>query len=202
MGIAVVALCNNMSRNNFLAIATTQLGHFGHNFGVVCMEKNKKMKKKNVWDLDEAELKGKRALVQANFNVPLDNKCIIIDDIQIQTTVSTIKYLMEKGAKVILSNHLVPIKSFQALVKSHGLLLKAIILLLGVVLLEFSSFQFCCCFVARVRILPSYQFESSSSSFSCVGSTQRHDLQVLLDSFGATTFKASWCGIIVFTKGQ
>jgi hypothetical protein len=54
-----------------LAIATTQLGHFGHNFGVVCIEK--KMKKKNVWDLDEAELKGKHALVQANFNVPLSS---------------------------------------------------------------------------------------------------------------------------------
>jgi hypothetical protein len=56
-----------------LAIATTQLGHFGHNFGVVCIEKKKKMKKKNVWDLDEAELKGKHALVQANFNVPLSS---------------------------------------------------------------------------------------------------------------------------------
>jgi hypothetical protein len=46
---------------------------------------------------------------------------------------STIKYLMEKGAKVMPSNHLVPINSFQALVNSHGLLLKSIIPLLGVV---------------------------------------------------------------------
>jgi hypothetical protein len=46
-----------------LAIATSQLGHFGHNCGVVCMEKKKMKKKKNVWDLNEVELKGKHVLV-------------------------------------------------------------------------------------------------------------------------------------------
>lgn len=57
------------------------------------------MKKKSVRDLGEAELKGKRVLVRADLNVPLDDKCVITDDTRIRAAVPTIKYLMEKGAK-------------------------------------------------------------------------------------------------------
>lgn len=49
---------------------------------------------------------GKRVLVRADFNVPLDDKGNILDDFRIKKTVPTIEYLIESGAKVILMSHL------------------------------------------------------------------------------------------------
>lgn len=63
------------------------------------------MVKKSVGDLTDAELKGKRVLVRCDLNVPLDGKTIT-DDTRIRASVPTIKYLMDKGAKVLLSSHL------------------------------------------------------------------------------------------------
>merc|ERR1719476_1103900 len=63
------------------------------------------MAKKSVGDLTEADLKGKRVLVRCDLNVPLDGKTIT-DDTRIRASIPTIKYLVEKGAKVLLSSHL------------------------------------------------------------------------------------------------
>merc|ERR1719235_2329489 len=63
------------------------------------------MVKKSVGDLTEADLKGKRALVRCDLNVPLDGKTIT-DDTRIRASVPTIKYLLDNGAKVLLSSHL------------------------------------------------------------------------------------------------
>lgn len=63
------------------------------------------MVKKSVGDLTDAELKGKRVLVRCDLNVPLDGKKIT-DDTRIRASVPTIKHLMSKGAKVLLSSHL------------------------------------------------------------------------------------------------
>jgi len=63
------------------------------------------MVKKSVGDLTEAQLKGKKVLVRCDLNVPLNGK-VITDDTRIRASVPTIKYLMEKGAKVLLSSHL------------------------------------------------------------------------------------------------
>jgi len=63
------------------------------------------MAKKSVGDLTEADLKGKRVLVRCDLNVPLDGKTIT-DDTRIRASIPTVKYLMENGAKVLLSSHL------------------------------------------------------------------------------------------------
>jgi phosphoglycerate kinase len=55
--------------------------------------------------LDDLELAGKRALVRADFNVPMDG-ARITDDTRIRATVPTIKALQERGAVVVLMSHL------------------------------------------------------------------------------------------------
>jgi phosphoglycerate kinase len=61
--------------------------------------------KKSVNNLSSADLQGKRVLVRADFNVPVDDQGNITDDTRIRAALPTIKALTSKGAKVILSSH-------------------------------------------------------------------------------------------------
>lgn len=61
------------------------------------------MKKKTVEDLD---LKNKRVLVRVDFNVPLDDQLKITDDSRIVKSLDTLRYILQKGGRLVLMSHL------------------------------------------------------------------------------------------------
>ncbi|MEZ6194495.1 MAG: phosphoglycerate kinase [Planctomycetota bacterium] len=61
------------------------------------------MAKLSVEDLD---LSGKRVLMRADFNVPLDAKGAITDEKRIVESLPTIRYILQKGGRLVLMSHL------------------------------------------------------------------------------------------------
>ena len=60
------------------------------------------MSKKTIRDIN---VEGRRVLVRVDFNVPMDGS-VITDESRIVGALPTIKYLLERGAKVVLCSHL------------------------------------------------------------------------------------------------
>ena len=60
--------------------------------------------KKSIKDL--TDIKGKKALMRVDINVPLDENKNVTDDTRIQAIMPTVNYLREHGAKIILMAHL------------------------------------------------------------------------------------------------
>src|SRR3954462_10624592 len=68
------------------------------------------MKKKTVRDLADAQVRGKRALVRVDFNVPLDDEGNITDDTRIRAPLPTLQLLLDRGARPGVLSHLGPPK--------------------------------------------------------------------------------------------
>ncbi len=56
--------------------------------------------------IDDIDLRGKRVIIRADFNVPLDEALQITNDTRIRSTLPTINRAVDEGAAVILCSHL------------------------------------------------------------------------------------------------
>ncbi len=56
--------------------------------------------------LRDFKVTGRRVLVRCDFNVPINEAGLILDDFRIRETLPTIRYLVKKKAKIILMSHL------------------------------------------------------------------------------------------------
>ena len=64
------------------------------------------LNKQTIGDLPDSVIRGRRALVRVDFNVPLDEHQHVTDDTRIRAALPTLEYLAERQARVIVLSHL------------------------------------------------------------------------------------------------
>ena len=60
------------------------------------------MKKLSIRDCD---LAGKKVLLRADYNVPMDKEGNITEDLRIAESIPTLKYILEHGASLVILTH-------------------------------------------------------------------------------------------------
>lgn len=64
------------------------------------------MNKLTLASLPDSAIRGRRALVRVDFNVPLDETSNVSDDTRIRAALPTLEYLAERGGRVVVLSHL------------------------------------------------------------------------------------------------
>ncbi|MBU3758989.1 MAG: phosphoglycerate kinase [Candidatus Omnitrophica bacterium] len=60
----------------------------------------------SVKTIEELQVQDKRVLIRVDYNVPLNERGEITDDVRIAKSLDTLRYCLERGARVILMSHL------------------------------------------------------------------------------------------------
>src|SRR3970282_1489413 len=60
----------------------------------------------NKLTIKDINIRNKRVFIRGDFNVPLNSELNITDDTRIRSSLPTINYAIDEGAKAILASHL------------------------------------------------------------------------------------------------